>query len=153
MLNECIPYKEASYTQRFTVHAGYAITGKTFVGPLTTPQSGWAALSADPLPTNDGSNMQCPAAPAAGGAVGGVAAWDAPSAGKAAVIAGAGTFLPVTSGAAVTAGNLLKVTTAGKVIPATTGAVVVGKAHSTVGATDLDVIVELYDINDANLSA
>lgn len=153
MLNECIPYKEAAYTTRFTVHLGYNVTGKRFVGPITTMQGNSPGLAADPLPAGDGGNMQCPAAPAAGGAVGGVSAWDGVSGGKLAVIGGYGTWLPVSSGAAVTAGNLLKVDTSGRVVPATTGTVVVGKAHSTVGAADLDVIVELYDTRDSDLSA
>jgi hypothetical protein len=150
MTNECIPYFEAAYTRKITVHAGYAITGKTFVGPLTAPQSGWAALAADPLATGDGSNLLCPAAPAANGQFGGVAAWDAASGSKVPVINGAGTFLPVTSGAAVAVGDLLKVDASGRVVTATQVAAaaqpvnwVCGKAHSAVGGAALDVIVEL----------
>lgn len=153
MLNECIPYFEAAYTQKITVHAGYAMVGKTFCGPITTFQGQGPGLAADPLPTNDGGNLQCPAAPAAGGEVGGVINWDAASASKASITRGGGTILPVTSGAAITSGALLKVTTAGKVVTATTGSVVVGKAHSTVAGTDLDVIVELFELNPAILSA
>jgi hypothetical protein len=146
MLNECIPYFEAAYTQRMTVHAGYAITGKTFVGPLTSPQSGWTAIAADPLAAGDGSNLQCPSAPTANGQVGGVAAWDAASGGKAAIIRGAGTMLPVTSGAAVSIGDELMVDNQGRVITfaVAAGNRKVGKAHSAAGAAGVDVIVELY---------
>lgn len=151
--NECIPYFEAAYTSKKTVYFGYAAAGKTFCGLITTYQNQGPGLDTDPLAANAGGNLQCPAAPTAGGAVGGVIGWDIPSTGRGPVVTGAGTLLPVTSGAAVTAGDLLKVTVAGKVITATTGAVVVGKAHSTVGATDLDVIVELYETNPTNLSA
>ena len=146
MLNECIPYYEAAYTQRLTVHAGYAITGKTFVGPLTSYQGSGPGLAADPLPTGDGGNLICAAAPTAGGRTGGVAAWDAASGSKAAVIRpGVGTMLPVTSGAAVTVGALLMVDTSGRVVPATTGNFIVGEAHSAAGGAGTDVIVELHD--------
>lgn len=146
MTNECIPTFEAAYTQKITVHAAYALTGKTLAGPLTTYQSQGPALATDPLAANDGGNLICAAAPAAGGLVSGVVAWDVPILGKAVIIRGAGTILPITSGAAVTAGQEVKVTVAGKVIPATTGTRAIGVAHSTVGATDLDVLVELYDV-------
>lgn len=153
MTNECIPYYEGPYAQTLTVHAAYALVGKTFAGPLTTYQTDGPGLASDPLAVNNGGNLICAAAPTAGGAVSGVAMWDVAILGKAVIIRGTGVFLPVTSGAAITAGALLKVTTAGKVITATTGAVVVGLAHSTVGATDLDVVVELFSLNPATLSA
>lgn len=149
MTNECIPFYEAAYTQKITVHAGYAITGKTFVGPLTSYQSQGPALANDPLATGDGGNLICPAAPAAGGQVGGVAAWDAASGGKAGVIRGAGTMLPVTAGGNVAVSDLLKVDTSGRVVTATQVAGgaqpnqwIVGRAHSaaTVG---VDCVVEL----------
>ena len=145
MQNECIPYYEGPYTQTQTVHAGYAVTGKTFVGPITSYQGQGPGLSADPLPAGDGGNQQVPAAPVAGGQVAGVAAWDAASGSKLTIIRGTHTQLPVTSGAAVNAGDLLKVDTQGRVLLATTGTFIVGKAHSTVGAAGADVIVELYD--------
>jgi hypothetical protein len=143
MNNECISYFEAAYTQKITVHAAYAITGKTFVGPLTTYQSQGPGLANDPLAANDGGNLIAAAAPTAGGAVSGVAGWDVAINGKCPIIRGAGTFVPVTSGAAVTAGQALKVDTQGRVLLATTGSVIVGYAHSTVGSSGLDVIVEL----------
>jgi hypothetical protein len=144
MNNECIPTKEAAYTQKITVHAGYAMTGKTFCGPLTSRQSGGlGGLATDPLSTGDGSNILCPAAPTAGGIVGGVINWDVASGGKAPITRGAGTFLPVTSGAAVTVGAELQVDTSGRVVPYSTGRKV-GIAHSAAGAAGVDVEVELY---------
>jgi hypothetical protein len=97
MQNECIPYFEGPYTQTLTVHVGYAVTGKTFIGPITGYQGQGPGLAADPLPTGDGGNLLCPAAPTAGGQVGGVAAWDAASGTKLTKLAGKGTHLPVTS--------------------------------------------------------
>lgn len=143
MNNEAITYFEAAYTQKITVDAGYNMVGKTFAGPLTGYQGQGPALAADPLPTGDGGNLQCPAAPTAGGAVSGVINWDVATPGKAVLTRGAGTMIPVTSGAAVAIGNALKVDTQGRVLPATTGTIVVGYARSAVGAAGSDVIVEL----------
>jgi len=141
--NECIPYYEGPYTQTLTVHAGYAITGKTFVGPLTGYQGQGPGLAADPLPAGDTGNLQAPAAPTAGGLASGVASWDVASGGKATIIRGAGTMVPVTSGAAVTVGAELQVDTSGRVVPFSTGRRV-GVAHSAAGAAGTDVVVELY---------
>lgn len=146
MNNECIPFVEASYTQKITAHFLAAVTGKQFVGPLTSPQSGWQALSADPLAAGDGSNIQCAGPPAAGGEVGGVAGWDVALGAKGPVVRGAGTMLPCTSGAAITIGNELQVDATGRVVPFTTGRKV-GKAHSAAGAAGVDVVVELYPFN------
>lgn len=147
MNNECIPTKEAAYTQKITVHAGYTMVGKTFAGPLTSRQSGGlGGLAPDPLAAGDGSNILCPAAPTAGGIVGGVIGWDVASGGKAPIVRGAGTFLPVTSGAAVAVGNELQVDTQGRVIPWTTGRKV-GLAHSVAAGAAVDVEVELYDFS------
>lgn len=153
MLNECIPYFEAAYTQKITVHAGYAMTGKRFCGPLTSYQSQGPALANDPLAAGDGGNLICPAQPAAGGEVGGVIGWDVASGGKAPITRGAGTILPVSSGAAVAVGDLLKVDAVGRVLPATTGTTVVGKAHSAAAGADLDVVVEMYTTNPRSLAA
>lgn len=151
MTNECIPYYEADYTQKITVNVGYAVVGKTFVGPLTGFQSQGPALATDPLAAGDGGNLQAPAAPLAAGQVSGVAAWDQPTVnGKVPIIRGQGTMLPVTSGAAVAIGDLLKVDVQGRVVTATQVAAglqpvnwVVGKAHSAAGAAGTDVVVEL----------
>ena len=146
--NECIPYYEGPYSQTITVHAGYAMTGKTFAGPLTGYQGQGPALAADPLPAGDSGNLQVPAAPTAGGEVGGVINWDVPSGGKAVLIRGAGTMVPVTSGAAVTTGAELQVDAQGRVIPFASGRKV-GKAHSAAGAAGSDVVVELYAVGAA----
>lgn len=144
MINECIPTKEAAYTQKITVHADLALTGKTFCGPLTSRQSGGlGGLASDPLATGDGSNLRTAGPPAAGGQVGGVVGWDVPTGGKAPIIRGNGTFLPVTSGAAVAVGDKLKVDAQGRVLPITTGAYYVGVAHSAAGAAGTDVEVEI----------
>jgi hypothetical protein len=142
-VNEAIPVYEAAYTQKLTVYFTAAVTGKKFVGPLTTFQSGPLALSADPLPAGDGGNIQCAGPPAAGGPVGGVAMYDCAINTRGGVLRGAGTMLAVTSGAAVSAGNELQVDATGAVIPYSSGRKV-GIAHSTVGGAGLDVVVELY---------
>jgi len=144
--NECIPYEEGAYTQKLTAAIiTTAAAGKKFVGPLTTYQSGPGLAT-----TAEGGNLQANGVPAAGGDVGGVAAYDCAlttPASKVPIIRGAGTIVPVMSGAAVTAGQRLKVDSTGRVVPwATAGSYVVGVAHSTVGAADLEVLVELATI-------
>jgi hypothetical protein len=124
------------------------MTGKTFAGPLTAYQSQGPLLATDPLAAGDGGNLLCPAAPTANGETSGVINWDVPSAGKAVLIRGGGTMLPVTSGAAVNAGQELMVDGSGRVIPyvSAAGNRRVGKAHSTVAGAALDVVVELYPL-------
>jgi predicted RecA/RadA family phage recombinase len=142
--NECIPLKEAGYTQKITVHADAAITGKTFVAPLTQFQNAQApGLAADPLAAGDGSNLRTPGAPAAGGQVAGVAAYDAASGAKVPIIRGAGTVLPVTAGAAITVGAEVQVDATGKVVPFAAGKKV-GIAHTAAAGAGTDVWVELY---------
>jgi hypothetical protein len=129
------------------------VTGKCFVGPLVQRQSGGlAGLAADPLAANDGSNYRIAGPPSAGGEVGGVAMWDVATAGKCPVLRGAGSIVPVTCSAAVAVGAKLKVDAAGKVLTATTGAVVVGIAHSSSGAGNVDVEVELFPIPNQTLA-
>ena len=138
--NECITYYEAAYTQKIT--AAIITTpavGKTFVGPFTSYQSGPGLAT-----TAEGSNLQAVGVPSAGGAVGGVASYDAAVGTKVAIIRGAGTMLPVTSGAAVAVGDELKVDASGRVIPQGGTGTKVGRAHSATGAAGNDVIVELY---------
>jgi len=144
MTNECIPSVEAAYTQKITVHADAALTGKCFVAPLVQYQNAQApGLASDPLAANDGSNLRCPGLPAAGGQVAGVCAWDVPSAGKAVIIRGAGTVLPVTAGAAITAGAEVQADAAGKAVPVSSGKKV-GIAHTGAAGAGTDVFVELY---------
>jgi len=140
--NEVVPFYEGAYLQKLTAAIiTTAAVGGRFIGVLTTFQSGPGLAT-----TAEGGNLQANGVPAAGGEVGGVAAYDAAIGTKVPVIRGAGVMLPVKSGAAVTAGNDLEVDSVGRVIPWTTPGVKVGKAHSTVGAADLDVIVELFPI-------
>ena len=145
--NECIPFYEAAYTQKLTVDFDAAVAGKRFCAPLEDFESG-PGLSA----TAEGGNLTCDGYAAANGRTGGVVGWDVGVGGKGPVIKGAGTILPVTSGASVTAGAMLKVDATGRVVPATQVAAgaqpvnwVCGYARSTVGAADLDVVVELCD--------
>lgn len=144
-VNECIPFYEAGYTQKLTVHADTALVGKTFCGPLTSRQSG-PGLAPDPLAAGDGGNYRVAGPPAAAGEVGGVVTWDVAAASKASIIRGAGTVLPVTSGAAVAVGDELKVDAQGRVVPQAGAGRKVGKAHSVAGGAGVDVEVELYAI-------
>lgn len=154
MTNECIPLEEGPYTKVRTVHVvTTGVTGKCFVGPITGRQSGGlAGLAADPLAAGDGSDYTVAGPPSAGGAVSGVASWDAASGTKVPIISGTGTVLPVTCSAAVAQGALLKVDAAGKVLTATTGTRIVGKALVAQATPGADVEVELYAIDDNNLS-
>lgn len=149
MVNECIPFFEAAYTQKLTAHFDTLGVGKTFSGPLKGRQSG-PGLAADPLAAGDGGNYKVNGAPAANGEVGGVVMWDVAAGAKGGLVRGEGTILPVKSGAAIALNDLLKVDAQGRVVPAAqviAGAQpvnwVVGRAHSAVGAADLDVEVEL----------
>jgi len=146
MTNECIPFFEAAYTQKLTAHFTAAVLGKRFCGPLTTYQGTGPALSADPLPAGDGGNLVTAGPPAAGGQIGGVVGWDVASGGKGPVIRGAGTILPMSSGAGITSGAEVSTDNTGRVVTAATGNRVLGKAHSTVAGADLDVVIELYAI-------
>jgi hypothetical protein len=142
--NECIPSVEAAYTQKITVHADAALTGKCFAAPLTQYQNAQApGLAADPLAQGDGGNIRTPGLPTAAGGVSGVVAWDVPSGGKAVLIRGAGTILPCTSGAAITVGAELQVDGSGRVIPFASGKKV-GIAHTAAAGAGTDVMVELY---------
>lgn len=146
MNNECIPLKSAAYTRVITVHCTLAVTGKKFVAPISGRQSGGlAGLAADPLATNDGSDYIVPGPAAAAGMVEGVAMWDQVANGKVPVISGAGTILPVTSGAAITAGQEVQVDATGAVVPFAAG-IKVGRALSAAAGAAVDVEVELYSM-------
>jgi Uncharacterized conserved protein (DUF2190) len=143
MANECIPAYEAGYTQKITIHADAALTGKKFAGPLTQYQSQGPGLATDPLGTGDGGNIRTAGPPAAAGQVSGVVAYDVGAGAKAVIIRGAGTILPITSGAAITVGAELQVDATGAVVPFSAGKKV-GIAHTAAAGAGTDVFVELY---------
>jgi len=147
MLNECIPFYEAAYTQKLTVHfETAAAVGCRFVGPLKGRQSG-PGLAADPLAAGDGGNFKADGTPAAGGQVGGVAMGDAAIGAKGGVIRGAGTILPVESGAAIALNAELQVDASGRVITLAAGRAV-GVAHEAAGAAGVKIQVELYGVGN-----
>lgn len=125
MANECIPLYRPG--QDVTATAGAAITGKTFVD--------WSVG----ITTGLGTVVTATAA----GKVAGVAAYDAASGARVAVIRGKGQIVPVTAGTGgVTALAEVEVGTGGKVVPSASG-VKVGRALSTATANN-DALVELY---------
>jgi hypothetical protein len=142
MLNECIPFYEAAYTQKITVHFDTAGTGCRFCGPLKGRQSG-PGLAADPLAAGDGGNFKVDGTPAAGGQVGGVIMGDVASGAKGGIIRGAGTILPIESGAAITLGQEVQADASGRVIPLAAGRAV-GLAHEAAGGAGTKIQVELY---------
>jgi hypothetical protein len=78
----------------------------------------------------------------AAGAIAGVAAYDAASGGRVAVIRGKGVILPITAGAGITALAEVEVGTGGKVVTKASG-VAVGRALET-GTNNNPVMVDLY---------
>lgn len=124
MANECIPYFRPG--QDVTAVTTTTVTGKTFVD--------WTAA----WTTNLGSVGTATAA----GKVAGVAAYDAASGARVAVIRGKGQIVPVTAGAVIAALAEVEVGTGGKVVTAAAG-IKVGRALSA-GANNTDCIVELY---------
>lgn len=128
MANECIPLFRPG--QDVSATASAAVTGKRFVDwtgyfSLTTPST---------LPTA--------AHATAAGKIAGVAAYDAASGSRVAIIRGKGQIVPVTAAGSITAGAELEVGTAGKATTFSAG-VKVGRALSA-GSTDTDMWVELY---------
>ena len=124
MANECIPlYRPGLDVSAVTTAA---VTGKTFVD--------WSAGITTGLPS---------VAPAtAAGKVAGVAAYDAASGARVAVIRGKGQIVPVTAGGTIAALAEVEVGTGGKVVTSASG-VKVGRALSA-GASNADCFVELY---------
>ena len=127
MANEAIElYTEGD---QISYLATTAITGKRFVDITAAADATTGVLQAGN--------------PAAGGLVVGVAAYDAAQGQVFTVLSDKGSVVPVTSGAAIAVGAELEVTAVGKVITKNTGKAI-GRAFSAVGATDLDVFVQLY---------
>jgi hypothetical protein len=127
MANEAVPlFRPGSDVTCLTTGA---VTGKRIVDTTTTV---------------DATTGMIKVAHCAAGVRGwGVAAYDAGSGARVPVIAGPGTIVHVTSGAAITVGAEVEVGTTGRVITLASGKAV-GKALSTVGGADLDVLVRLY---------
>ena len=125
MANECIPLYRPG-TDITAVTTG-AVTGKRFVD--------YSAAMTTGLPSVNTAT--------AAGKVAGVAAYDAASGARVAVIRGKGTIVPVISGAAVTALAEVEVGTTGRAVPFSAG-VKVGRALSAAGAADVQIWVELY---------
>jgi hypothetical protein len=125
MANECIPlYRPGQDISAVTTGA---VVGKTFLDYS-------AALTTGLVSVNTAT---------AAGKVCGVAAYDAASGSRVAVIRGKGQIVPVTSGAAVTALAEVEVGASGKAVTFSAG-VKVGRALNTVGAANAQLWVELY---------
>lgn len=126
MANEAIPlFRPGSDVTCLTTAA---VTGKTFVDVSATVDSTTGLIKV--------------ATASAGARALGVATYDAASGARVPVIAGPGTIVYVTAGAAVTAGAEVEVGTSGKAITLASGKAV-GKSLST-GANNADMLVRLY---------
>jgi len=124
MANECIPYYRPG--QDVTANTTTAVTGKTFVDWTTA----WI------------TNIGYVGTATAAGKVAGVAAYDAPTNSRVAVIRGKGQIVPVTAAGTIAAGAEVEVGAGGKVVTSASGAKV-GRALSA-GSNNTDCIVELY---------
>ncbi|MDG3012463.1 DUF2190 family protein [Rhodococcus sp. D2-41] len=127
MTNECIPLYRPG--QDVTATAGAAITGKTFVD-IT------GALNA-----TTGALLTVSPATAAGKAFG-VAARDAASGGRVAVIRSAKVVIPVAAGGTFAVGDEVEVGAGAKAVKLASGTAV-GRAL-TAGAANADAFIELY---------
>lgn len=124
MANECIPlYRPGLDISAVTTGA---VTGKTFVD--------YSAALTTGLPSVNTAT--------AAGKVAGVAAYDAASGARVAVIRGKGQIVPVTAGGTITALAEVEVGSGGKAVAFASG-VKVGRALSA-GTNNNEVIVELY---------
>jgi hypothetical protein len=124
MANECIPLYRPGLD--ITAVTTGAVVGKTFVDYSAALATGLVSV----------------VTATAAGKVAGVAAYDAASGARVAVIRGKGQIVPVTAGAAITALAEVEVGTGGKVVTFSAG-VKVGRALST-GVNNTDCFVELY---------
>lgn len=111
-----------------TVLTTAAVTGKTFVGVSAARDTATGLIKAAP-------------ATAAGPALG-VAARDAASGARGAVIAGPGTILFVTAGGTIAAGAQVEVGSAGKAVTLASG-IAVGLALEA-GTSGNDLLIKLY---------
>jgi hypothetical protein len=125
MANECVPFYRPGHD--LTAVTTGAVVGKTFVD--------YSAAMTTGLPSVNTAT--------AAGKVAGVAAYDAASGARVAVIRGKGLILPMTCGAGgVTALAEVEVGAAGKPVTFSAG-VKVGRALST-AAAGADIKIELY---------
>lgn len=129
MANECIPLFRPGQDVTATASAG--VTGKRLVD--------WTGYFSSAAP----STLPTVAHATAAGKVAGVAAYDAASSSRVAVIRGKGQIVPITSLGAITAGVECEVGTGGKVTTFSAG-VKVGRALSATTGADQDCFVELY---------
>ncbi|MFV8317123.1 hypothetical protein [Mycobacterium sp. 23] len=124
MANECIPLYRPGLD--ITAVTTGAVTGKTFVDYS-------AALTTGLVSVNTAT---------AAGKVAGVAAYDAASGARVAVIRGKGQIVPVTAGGTISALAEVEVGSGGKAVAYSAG-VKVGRALSA-GSNNNDVFIELY---------
>jgi Uncharacterized conserved protein (DUF2190) len=122
--NECIPLYRPGLD--ITAVTTGAVVGKTFVDYSAALTTGLVSV----------------VTATAAGKVAGVAAYDAASGARVAVIRGKGQIVPVTAGANITALAEVEVGSGGKVVTAASG-VKVGRALSA-GSNNADCFVELY---------
>ena len=124
MANECIPlYRPGADVTCVTTGA---VTGKTFVAQSAALTTGLISV----------------ATATAAGAVFGVAAYDAASGARVAVIRGTKEIVPVTAGGTIAYGAEVEVGTGGKAVTIASG-IAVGRAVSA-GTNNNDVYVSLY---------
>ncbi|OBK92382.1 hypothetical protein A5646_03515 [Mycobacterium sp. 1245499.0] len=124
MANECIPHYRPGAD--ITAVTTAAVTGKTFVDLSAALTTGLPSVAT---------------ATAAGLSVG-VAAKDAASGARVAVIRGRGTILPVTAGGTIAYGAEVEIGSGGKAVTLASGKAR-GRAWSA-GTANNDVIIELY---------
>lgn len=124
MANECIPlYRPGADVTAVTTGA---VTGKTFVAQSAALTTGLISV----------------AAATAAGAVFGVAAYDAASGARVAVIRGPKSIVPVTAGGTIAYNAEVEVGSGGKAVTIASG-IAVGRAVSA-GTNNNDVYVSLY---------
>lgn len=139
MANEVLPFYETA--DRITAQASAAVTGKRFVtisGNRTSGPSVPAGAQVGASDPTEGGNYQV-APPAAGGAVLGVATWDAAIGEKVGVIRRG--IVPVTAGGAIAAGVLVEVLVDGRVVANTTGRAVGMCMTAATSGADAEILL------------